>query len=116
MATFPNIAPLYNPVETVKQDFLTVQLGDGFQQRLINGLPANKRLITLQLKFEISQTDADTINTFLDARFDASMESFEYTLGTKYSGKKFICVRRTERVPYLNRVSMDLTFEQVAEP
>ena len=79
-------------------------------------LPANKRLITLQLKFEISQTDADTINTFLDTQFDASQESFNYTLGSKYSGKKFICVRRTETFPVLNRVKMNLTFEEVAEP
>ena len=116
MATFPSIAPLYSTQQTVKQDYVTVKLGDGYQQRLIEGLPANKRLITLQLKFELSQTDADTINTFLDTQFDASQDSFNYTLGSKYSGKKFICVRRTETFPVLNRVKMNLTFEEVAEP
>ena len=49
------------------------------EQRFINGLPANKRLLTIQAKFELSQTDANTINTFLDARFDAGMEAFDYT-------------------------------------
>ena len=117
MATFPSIEPLYNTQETVKQDYIAVKLGDGYQQRIIEGLPANKRLITLQLKFDLSQTDADTINTFLDARFDASEESFEFTrLNNKYSGKKFICVRRTSTFPLLNRVRMNLTLEQVAEP
>ena len=117
MATFPSIEPLYNTQETVKQDYNTVQLGDGYQQRIIQGLPANKRLISLQLQFDLSQTDADTINTFLDARFDASEESFEFTrLNNKYSGKKFICVRRTSTFPLLNRVRMNLTLEQVAEP
>ena len=117
MATFPSIEPLYNTQETVKQDYKTVKLGDGYQQRIIEGLPANKRLITLQLKFDLSQTDAATINTFLDARFDASAESFEFTgLNNKYSGKKFICVRRTSTFPLLSRVKMNLTLEQVAEP
>ena len=117
MATFPSIEPLYGTQETVKQDYKTVRLGDGYQQRIIEGLPANKRLITLQLKFDLSQTDADTINTFLDARFDASEESFEFTrLNNKYSGKKFICVRRTSTFPLLSRVKMNLTLEQVAEP
>lgn len=117
MSTFPSIEPLYNTQETVKQDYKTVKLGDGYQQRIIEGLPANKRLITLQLKFDLSQTDADTINTFLDARFEASEEAFEFTrLNNKYSGKKFICVRRTSTFPLLSRVKMNLTLEQVAEP
>ena len=117
MATFPSIEPLYNTQETVKQDYNTVQLGDGYQQRIIQGLPANKRLISLQLQFDLSQTDADTINTFLDARFDASEEAFEFTrLNNKYSGKKFISVRRTSTFPLLNRVRMNLTLDQVAEP
>ena len=117
MSTFPSIEPLYNTQETVKQDYKTVKLGDGYQQRITEGLPANQRLITLQLKFDLSQTDADTINTFLDARFDASEEAFEFTrLNNKYSGKKFICVRRTSTFPLLNRVRMNLTLEQVAEP
>ena len=99
MATFPSIEPLYNTQETVKQDYKTVKLGDGYQQRIIEGLPANKRLITLQLKF------------------DASQEAFEFTrLNNKYSGKKFICVRRTSTFPLLSRVKMNLTLEQVAEP
>ena len=117
MATFPSIEPLYNTQETVKQDYNTVQLGDGYQQRIIQGLPANKRLISLQLQFDLSQTDADTINTFLDARFDASQESFEFTrLGNKYAGKKFICVRRRSNFNLLNRVIMNLTLDEVAEP
>ena len=117
MATFPSIEPSYNFQETVKQDVNTVQLGDGYQQRIIQGLPANKRLISLQLEFNISQTEANTINTFLDARFDASQESFDFTrLNNKFSGKKFVCKRRTSTFPFLNRVNMRLTLDEVAEP
>ena len=61
MATFPSISPLYATQETVNQDNNVVKLGDGYQQRLVFGLPANKRLINLNLAFNISTTDADTI-------------------------------------------------------
>ena len=117
MATFPSIAPLYNTQETVKPVATTVRLGDGYQQRIVEGLPANKRLITLQLKFDLSLADAETINNFLDARFDAGQESFNFTeLNNKYAGKKFICIRRVSTFPLLSRVKMSLTLEQVAEP
>ena len=115
MATFPSITPQYSTQETVNQDSLRIKLGDGYEQRFINGLPANKRLLTIQAKFELSQTDANTINTFLDARFDAGMEAFDYTPSNR-STIKVKCVRRSESIPYLNRVSLNLTLEQVAEP
>ena len=115
MAVFPSIKPIYGEQITVKQDARTVKLGDGYEQRFINGLPANKRLLTIPAKFELSQTDANTINTFLDARFDAGMEAFDYTPSNR-STIKVKCVRRSESIPYLNRVSLNLTLEQVAEP
>ena len=114
MATFPSIEPLYNTQETVKQDYKTVKLGDGYQQRIVEGLPANKRLITLQLKFDLSQTDADTINTFLNARFD-DQDAFQYTIGGESSARNFKCTRRSASIPYNNRVTMKLTFEEVFE-
>ena len=115
MATFPSIEPLYNTQETVKQDYNTVQLGDGYQQRIIQGLPANKRLISLQLQFDLSQTDADTINTFLDARFD-DQASFDFTPPHHSSALKFVCTSRTRTAILAERVIMNLSFREVAEP
>ena len=53
MATFPSIEPLYNTQETVKQDYITVKLGDGYQQILlilflIPSLMQVKNLLNLQ--------------------------------------------------------------------
>ena len=115
MAAFPSITPLYNSTETVAQDSGTVKLGDGYKQRLVFGLPANKRLLQLTLKFDLKQSDADTINTFLDARFD-DQESFDYTPAGHSSSRKFICTRRRSTNHYLNRIKMDLSFEECAEP
>ena len=115
MATFPSITPQYSTQETVEQDSLRIKLGDGYEQRLVSGLPANKRLISLNLSFNVSTTDAATIDTFLDARFD-DQANFDFTPPHHSSALKFICTRRRRTAILNNRVTMDLVFEQVAEP
>ena len=115
MATFPSITPAYGETQTIEQDNIVVKLGDGYEQRFVKGLPANKRLITLNLTFNISTTDADTIDTFLDARFD-DQANFDFTPPHHSSALKFICTRRSRTAILNNRVTMNLTFEQVAEP
>ena len=115
MATFPSITPQYSTQETVEQDSLRIKLGDGYEQRFVSGLPANKRLISLNLTFNVSTTDADTIDTFLDARFD-DQANFDFTPPHHSSALKFICTRRSRTAILNNRVTMNLTFEEVAEP
>ena len=114
MATFPRIDPLFSTQETKKQDNLTIKLGDGREQRLVFGLPANKRLISLNLTFNVSTTDASTIDTFLDARFD-DQANFDFTPPHHSSALKFICTRRSRTAILSDRVVMNLTFEEVAE-
>ena len=115
MATFPSITPQYATQETKNQDNITVKLGDGYQQRLVFGLPANKRLITLTLTFNVTSTNADVIDTFLDARFD-DQASFDFTPPHHSSALKFICIRRSRTATLSDRSIMNLVFEQVAEP
>ena len=115
MATFPSITPQYSTQETKKLENQVVKLGDGYQQRLVFGLPANKRLINLNLSFNVSTTDATTIDNFLDARFD-DQASFDFTPPHHSSVLKFICKRRSRTAILNNRVVMNLLFEQVAEP
>ena len=66
MATFPSITPTYGQTQTINQENIVVKLGDGYQQRLVQGLNENQRYLKVTLGFNISQTDADTINTFLN--------------------------------------------------
>ena len=114
MATFPSISPQFSTQETVDLAFERIKLGDGREQRLVFGLPANKRLIILTQTFNVSTPDAATIDTFLNARFD-DQENFDYTPPHHSSALKFICTRRTRTAILNNRVIMNLTFEQVAE-
>ena len=114
MATFPSITPQYSSQETKQQDNLKIKLGDGREQRLVFGLPANKRLIKLTLTFNVSTTDASTIDTFLDERFD-DQASFDFTPAHHSSALKFVCTGRSRTAILNNRVLMNLTFEEVAE-
>ena len=115
MATFPSITPQYSTVESVEQNSLRIKLGDGYEQRFVQGLPANNRLITLNLTFNVTTTDATTIDTFLDARFD-DQANFDFTHPHHSSALKFICTRRSRTAILDNRVTMNLTFEEDAEP
>ena len=114
MATFPSITPQYATQESKEQDSLRIKLGDGREQRLVFGLPAIKRLISLTLTFNVSTTDAATIDTFLDERFD-DQASFDFTPPHHSSALKFICTRRSRTAILANRVIMNLAFEEVAE-
>ena len=114
MATFPSVIPSYGETQTVQQDNIVLKLGDGYQQRLVKGLITNKRYHILNLVFDISQTDADTINTFLNQRFD-DQDHFQYTMGGESSARNFVCTQRSSSIPYNNRVNMNLTFEEVFE-
>ena len=115
MATFPSIKPAYGETQTIEQDNIVVKLGDGYEQRLVRGLAANKRYHQVSLVFNISQSDADTINTFLNARFD-DQDAFQYTIGGESSARNFICIRRSSSIPVNARVTMNLTFKEVFEP
>ena len=115
MATFPSITPVYGTTQTVEQKSITTKMGDGYEFRTVFGLPANKRLHIVNLSFDISETDADTIDTFLNSRFD-DQASFDYTMTGESSARKFKCTSRSMSIPYLNRVNMNLTFEELAEP
>jgi phage-related protein len=110
VATFPSITPTYGTTQTVEQKSITTKMGDGYEFRTVFGLPANKRLHIVNLSFAISETDADTIDTFLN------QASFDYTMTGESSARKFKCTSRSRSIPYLNRVNMNLTFEEVAEP
>ena len=111
MATFPSINPTYGASKRSQPTVRNVEFGDGYSQRLRFGL--NTDLKVWSLKFEVSETDADTIEAFLDAR--AAVENFNFTPPGESSSSKFICREWSKSIPYLNRATVTATFEQVFE-
>ena len=90
-----------------------MQFGDGFEARVTFGLNQNPKVFSLT--FEVSETDADTIETFLDARA-ADNDSFDFTPPGESSSSKFVCETWSKSIPYLNRATIQTTFRQVFEP
>ena len=112
MATFPIANPVYNTRITPKPSVNVVSFGDGFEQRLTEGL--NQNALSVNLVFELSQADATTALDFLNARIDDGA-SFDCTLPSESSSRKFVCDSFPRSIPFLNRVRLSCVFREVFE-
>jgi phage-related protein len=113
MATFPSITPTYGAQKSSKPTIRTTQFGDGYQQRVTFGLNQNPK--QWDLTWNVSETDADTIEAFLDARA-ADAASFDWTPIDESTAYKWICLQWSKSIPYVNRATITATFQQVFEP
>ena len=113
MATFPSITPAYGLQKSSAPSVRTVRFGDGYEQRLTFRLNQNPKVYSLT--FNVSETDSDTIETFLDAR-PADNEAFDFTPPGEGSSSKFVCESWSKSIPYLNRATIQATFREVFEP
>jgi len=113
MAVFPSINPTYGVQKSSAPVVRTVRYGDGYETRLTYGLNQNPKVY--DLTFVVSETDSDTIETFLDARA-ADNDSFDFTPPGEGSSSKFVCESWSKSIPYLNRATIQATFRQVFEP
>ena len=113
MATFPSITPTYNAQKNNQPNVRTVRFGDGYEQRLTFGLNQNPKVWSLT--FEVSENDADTIETFLDARASDNA-SFDWQPPGSSTTYKWVCEQWSKSIPYLNRATIQATFREVFEP
>lgn len=114
MATFPSIQPTYGTRKKSAPISRTVRFADGYEHRILFGLAENQNPKIYSLTFVVSETDADTIETFLDAR--GSTESFDFTPPAESSSYKFVCESWNKTITYNNRASITATFREVFEP
>lgn len=112
MSVFPSIAPTYGTTKQSQPAVRAARFGSGYEQRAQFGINQNPKVYSLT--FEVSETDADTIETFLDAR--GAIESFTFTPPGESASAKFVCRQWNKTIPYLNRATISATFEQVFEP
>ncbi len=78
MATFPSISPTYGMRKTSKPKIRVSSLGDGYEFRALYGLPLSQDPKVYDLTFNVSETDADTIEAFLRSRVN-DQASFTFT-------------------------------------
>ena len=119
MATFPSIKPTYGQQKRSAPLTRTIRFADGYEHRLLFGLAQHQNPKVFQFKHEVSETQADEIETFLDARandndsFDFPAEHLPGEDSTKF---KFVCESWNKSIPFKNRATIQATFRQVFEP
>ena len=77
MATFPSITPSYGQQKRSQPNTRTVRFADGFEHRILFGLAAHQNPKIFNLTFNVSETEADIIESFLDSRANDSA-SFDF--------------------------------------
>ena len=116
MPTFPSITPTYGQQKRSEPNIRTVRFADGYEHRIVFGLAQHQNPKVFNLTFNVSETDADTIETFLDARAIENNGSFDFTPPGEASSSKFVCESWSKSIPYLNRATIQATFREVFEP
>ena len=115
MATFPSIKPSYGQQKSSAPLTRTVRFADGYEHRILFGLAQHQNPKVFDFTFDVSETDADTIETFLDARANDS-DSFTFTTPGESSSSEFVCESWSKSIPFNNRATIQATFREVFEP
>ena len=114
MATFPSVTQTYGAPKTSSPQVRATQFNDGYSQRIKFGINIDPKVWNLSWQ-NISETDSDTIETFLEARA-ADGASFDWTPPGAPSSSNWVCLNWAKTIPYLNRASIQATFQEVFEP
>tara|TARA_R100000322_G_scaffold132352_2_gene88256 strand:+ start:756 stop:1094 length:339 start_codon:yes stop_codon:yes gene_type:complete len=110
-STFPNFDPAPGMTKQSAPQVRAIQFGSGYSQRATFGINQNPK--SYNLTFRVSESEADTIEAFLDAR--GGVEAFNYTPPGEASSSKFICSEWTKTIPFVDRAEISTTFVQVFE-
>ena len=114
MATFPSVTQGYGATKNSSPTIRTAQFNDGYIHRIKFGQNIDPKVWSLSW-VNISETDADSIEAFLEAMID-DCASFEWTPPDTSTAYKWICISWTKTIPYVNRATVRATFQQVFEP
>tara|TARA_R100000231_G_scaffold2267_1_gene4001 strand:- start:780 stop:1133 length:354 start_codon:yes stop_codon:yes gene_type:complete len=115
MATFPSITPTYGQRKRSQPLTRTIRFADGYEHRILLGLAQHQNPKVFNFTFNVSETESDTIETFLDARANDSA-SFTFTPPGEVSSSQFVCESWNKSIPYNNRATIQATFREVFEP
>jgi len=113
MADFPDFDPAPGMTKSSAPTVGRVQFGDGYELRYTFGLNQNPKIYNLE--FNVSESESDTIEAFLDARA-ADNANFTYTPPGESSASKFVCEQWSKSIPFNDRATLQVTFRQVFEP
>ena len=113
MATFPSFDPQYSATKRSQPNLRVTQFGDGYQQRTTFGLNQDPKV--WNLTFNVKDSDADTIETFLEAR-GKDGASFDWSPPDETTTYKWIAQSFSREMFESDRSRITTTFQQVFEP
>lgn len=113
MATFPSYQPVYTASKSSEPKIRVTKFGDGYEHRTTFGLNQNPKEWTLT--FDVTDSDADTIEAFLDDRA-ADATSFDWTPPGSNTSYKWVCPNWSRELYEFQRSKVNVTFRQVFEP
>jgi len=108
------LSPKYGLAIENNPKITTITFGDGYEQRLTEGLNQNPR--KLPLIFEnITESESDTLISFLNSRV-TNADSFVFTPPNDVVGNFVIDSKYKKTINYPNRATVSVTFREVFEP
>ena len=112
MATFPSYKPVYSATKRSEPKIRVAQFGDGYEQRTSFGINQNPK--EWNLTFDVTDADADIIETFLNDRA-ADAASFDWTPPDTNTSYKWVCPSWNREMYEFLRSRIEVTFRQVYE-
>tara|TARA_Y100000401_G_C8147161_1_gene137763 strand:- start:79 stop:441 length:363 start_codon:yes stop_codon:yes gene_type:complete len=108
-----NLQPSYGFTKTLKPKTIVIKMGDGYERRTTLGLPTNQDPMIISVDFNnLSETDSDTIETFLAQRV-IDNAAFDFTPPNESSSSKFVYEGHSKQIKYPNRADIKITMRQV---
>ena len=113
MAAFPTtVNPSYGASKSSAPNINVAMFGDGYSQRSTFGINQDLKIWNFVWQ-NISETNADEIETFLEAR--GGVENFDYQPHGESASKKYICTSWDKTIDYSGIATITASFIQVAE-
>jgi phage-related protein len=109
-----NLSPNYGIKIEYNPKINTIQFGDGFEQRLTEGLNQNFRTIDLEFT-NITESESDSLINFLNLRA-INADSFVYTPPNDVVGNFVIDSNYRKTINYSNLATVTVVFREVFEP
>ena len=109
-----NLSPDYGISIENNPKINVLKFGDGFEQRLTEGLNQNPRRLSLTFK-NITESESDTLINFLNLRV-TNADSFVYTPPNDVVGNFVIDSNYRKIINYSNRATVTVAFREVFEP
>ena len=108
--------PSYSVKKKSKPNIRSVRFADGFEQRIFFGLAQHQNPKIFNFNWNnITETESDALELFLDARAEDG-KSFTYQPLGEAASMKFKCEEWTKTIDFPNRATISATFIQVFEP